>query len=129
MKSDAIKTYSYRVSQASKSDLIVILYDIAMESVQDAQAAYREKNDDEYHASLKRAKRVVDELESSLDMQYDISKELFKIYVSMMRFLVKADAGHNLTVMDTVISMLSKLRNSYYKISIQNTTYPIINNS
>ena len=52
MKSDSIKTYSYRVSQASKSDLIVILYDIAMESVQDAQAAYREKNDDEYHASL-----------------------------------------------------------------------------
>ena len=83
MKSDSIKTYSYRVSQASKSDLIVILYDIAMESVQDAQAAYREKNDDEYHASLKRAKRVVDELESSLDMQYDISKELFKIYVSI----------------------------------------------
>lgn len=36
---------------------------------------------------LKRAKRVVDELESSLDMQYDISKELFKIYVSMTRFL------------------------------------------
>lgn len=35
MKSDSIKTYSYRVSQASKSDLIVILYDIAMESVQD----------------------------------------------------------------------------------------------
>ena len=33
MKSDSIKTYSYRVSQASKSDLIVILYDIAMESV------------------------------------------------------------------------------------------------
>ena len=79
MKSDSIKTYSYRVSQASKSDLIVILYDIAMESVQDAQAAYREKNDDEYHASLKRAKRVVDELESSLDMQKDISKEFFKI--------------------------------------------------
>ena len=57
MKSDSIKTYSYRVSQASKSDLIVILYDIAMESVQDAQAAYREKNDDEYHASLKRGER------------------------------------------------------------------------
>ena len=43
MKSDSIKTYSYRVSQASKPDLIVILYDIAMESVQDAQAAYRRK--------------------------------------------------------------------------------------
>ena len=101
MKSDSIKTYSYRVSQASKSDLIVILYDIAMESVQDAQAAYREKNDDEYHASLKRAKRVVDELESSLDMQKDISKELFKIYVSLMRLLVKSDAGHDVTVLET----------------------------
>ena len=72
MKSDSIKTYSYRVSQASKSDLIVILYDIAMESVQDAQAAYREKNDDEYHASLKRAKRVVDELRKSF---YEVSRQ------------------------------------------------------
>ena len=129
MKSDSIKTYSYRVSQASKSDLIVILYDIAMESVQDAQAAYREKNDDEYHASLKRAKRVVDELESSLDMQYDISKELFKIYVSMMRFLVKADAGHDVTVLDTVLSMLSKLRKSFYEVSRQDTTGPVMRNA
>ena len=97
MKSDSIKTYSYRVSQASKSDLIVILYDIAMESVQ--------------------------------DMQYDISKELFKIYVSMMRFLVKADAGHDVTVLDTVLSMLSKLRKSFYEVSRQDTTGPVMRNA
>ena len=48
-------------------------------------------------------------------MQYDISKELFKIYVSMMRFLVKADAGHDVTVLDTVLSMLLKLRKSFYE--------------
>ena len=77
MKSDSIKTYSYRVSQASKSDLIVILYDIAMESVQDAQAAYREKNDDEYHVSLKRAKRVVDELECNMIFQRNCLKYMF----------------------------------------------------
>ena len=84
MKSDSIKTYSYRVSQASKSDLIVILYDIAIESVQDAQAAYREKNDDE---------------------------------------------GHDVTVLDTVISMLSKLRRSFYEVSRQDTTGPVMRNA
>ena len=62
-------------------------------------------------------------------MQYDISKELFKIYVSMMRFLVKADAGHDVTVLDTVLSMLSKLRKSFYEVSRQDTTGPVMRNA
>lgn len=128
MKNDSIKTYSYRVSQASKSELIVIMYDIAIESVEDAKEAYG-KDEKTYHDSLKRAKRVVDELERSLDMQYDISKELFRVYISMMRFLVKADAGNDVSVLDTVISMLSKLRKSFYEVSRQDTTGPVMHNA
>ena len=47
----------------------------------------------------------------------------------MMRFLVKADAGHDVTVLDTVISMLSKLRRSFYEVSRQDTTGPVMRNA
>ena len=35
MKKESIKAYSYRVSQASKTELIVIMYDMAIEYLND----------------------------------------------------------------------------------------------
>ena len=46
MNKDAIKTFSYRISQANKTELIVVMYDMALEYLQDAKSArtaYRKK--------------------------------------------------------------------------------------
>lgn len=128
MKKDSIKTYSYRISQASKTELIVILYDIAIESVKEAAAAYDE-DIEQYHAGLKRAKRIVDELERSLDMQYEISEQLFRVYICMMRFLVRADAGKDVSVLDTVLHMLEKLRKSFQEVSMHDGSGPVMRNA
>ena len=36
MKKDEIQTFSYRISQANKTQLIVIMYDMAIQYVSDA---------------------------------------------------------------------------------------------
>lgn len=128
MTKDSIKTYSYRISQASKTELVVIMYDMAMEYVKEAIAVYQ-TDIEEYNSNLKQAKRVIDELTRSLNMQYEISEQLLKVYVCIMRFLVKAGAGRDVTVLDTVLRMLKMLRKSFYEVSTQDDSGPVMRNA
>ena len=90
MKKDEIQTFSYRISQANKTQLIVIMYDMAIQYVSDAiENNYETQSEkDEYESDVVQVKRVVDSLVTSLDMQYEVSVQLYNIY------LVKIGRAH-----------------------------------
>jgi len=136
MKSESIKAYSYRISQASPVELVVIMYDMAIEYLKDALAAlgenaggYSVAEQENFRRNLKYAKRVIDQLAADLDMQYDISEELLKLYRIMDRYIVKASVEKNIQLTETVIGMLSKLRKSFYEISTEDTSEPVMKNT
>lgn len=136
MKNESIKAYSYRISQASPVELVIIMYDMAIEYLNDAIAALKKnesdaeiQGQDQFRRNLKYAKRVIDQLAADLDMQYEVSEELLKLYRIMDRYLVKASAEKNIQLVETVISMLSKLRKSFYEISIKDTSEPVMKNT
>ncbi len=128
MKSESIKTYSYRISQASPTELVVIMYDMAVEYLSDAKAVI-DSDEVAYKHHLKCAKRVVDRLSVTLDMQYDISKELLTLYTIMSRYIIKASSTMEGKLIDTVINMLTKLRGSFYEISKQDVSGPMMKNT
>lgn len=138
MKSESIKAYSYRISQASPVELVIIMYDMAIEYLNDAIAALEENESESktavprqelFRRNLKYAKRVIDQLEADLDMQYEVSEELLKLYRIMDRYLIKASVEKNIRLVETVISMLSKLRKSFYEISMKDTSEPVMKNT
>lgn len=128
MKSESIKSYSYRISQASPTELVVILYDMAIEYLNDAKMV-ADSDEVEYKHHLKCAKRVVDRLSVTLDMQYDISKELLNLYIIMSRYIIKASSTMEVKLIDTVINMLTKLRGSFYELSKQDASGPMMKNT
>lgn len=136
MKSESIKAYSYRISQASPVELVIIMYDMAIEYLNDAIAALEEnesktavQRQELFRRNLKYAKRVIDQMEADLDMQYEVSEELLKLYRIMDRYLIKASAEKNIQLVEAVISMLSKLRKSFYEISMKDTSEPVMKNT
>lgn len=136
MKSESIKAYSYRISQASPVELVIIMYDMAIEYLNDAIAEPGEnesrdnaERNEQFRKNLKYAKRVIDQLAADLDMQYEVSEELLKLYRIMDRYLVKASVEKNVLLIETVISMLSKLRKSFYEISMKDTSEPVMKNT
>ncbi len=129
MKKDSIQTYSYRISQASRTDLIVILYDMAMEYIRDAKEALQVQDTLEFTKNIRQAKRVVDELGMCLDMQYDISKELLNIYLYAGRVLVKALATGSDENLERVEKLFTGLRKSFYELSKTDDSGPMIQNA
>lgn len=133
MKKESIKAYSYRVSQASKTELIVIMYDMAIEYLNDCFIYEEDKNriceDDDFTVSIKMAKRVIDSLISALDMQYEVSSQLFKSYSVMSSYLIKALSSKDGALIESVIKMLEMLRKSFYEISSQDKSGPVMKNT
>ncbi len=128
MNNESIKTFSYRISQASPVGLVVIMYDMAMEYLAEAKSVM-ETDEMAYKNSLKAAKRVVDRLSVTLDMKYDISYELLRLYIIMSRYIIKASSSKDIELIDKVNKMLSKLRQSFYEISKQDDAEPIMKNA
>lgn len=128
MKDESVKAYSYRISQASPTQLIVIMYDMAAEYLTDALNTADDELT-EYRYNIKLARRVIDRLSYSLDMKYDVAKELHTLYGIMTRYLIRTSVTRDDKLVGTVISMLGKLRKSFYEISINDTTGPVMKNT
>ena len=113
MDREAIKTYSYRISQATRSELVVIVYDIIRDYLKDAvstsdNAVFKEK--------LHMAMRGIDQLITGLDMQYELSGNLYVLYNYMKRTLIGAQVSYDKNVVNSIYDMLGQLRQSFYEV-------------
>ena len=128
MNKEAIKTFSYRISQASKTELVVIMYDMAQEYLKDAIQALNDGDKIGFCNNIRLVKRVIDELSSGLDMQYEIANELFVLYMQADKILIRCLARMDNEGLDKVENMLNKLRESFYKLSKDDDSGPVLKN-
>lgn len=128
MNKEAIKTFSYRISQASKTELVVIMYDMAQEYLKDAIQALNDDDKIGFCNNIRQVKRVIDELSSGLDMQYEIANELFVLYMQADKTLIRCLARMDNEGLDKVGDMLIKLRESFYKLSKEDDSGPVLKN-
>ena len=77
MDKEKQKDFARRVSQANKTQLVAITYDIILENIKCAKEA---DSVDGFRAELKSAQKFLGELMRSLDFKYPISVNLLRIY-------------------------------------------------
>ena len=126
-KSD-LNGYARRVTQATRTELIVIMYEVAIKYIEDGIVSLKENNMEEFRYNIKKAKEFINELSSVLDMKYDISKELFRLYSYMNRVLVKADTSPEENELLRIIGMINKLKDSFERIG-ENDKKPLMQNA
>ena len=68
-------------SQSNRSGLTVINYEIIFAYLDDAKKAYQEEKWEEFKVALRKAQNSIGELMQTLDFSYDISRNLYLIYV------------------------------------------------
>lgn len=128
MTKSEINAYTMRVAQASKSELIVIMYEMAVKYIDDGTEALQAGNVQEFRVNIKRAKAVVNELASVLDLRFSISSNLLALYTYMNNVMVKSDITLKTDDLIRVRAMLEKLHTAFGKVSEQDNTEPLMKN-
>ena len=129
MEKEKLQEFTFRVTQASRSELIVIMYDIILTDTQTARAMLAEGKIAEYEKELKHAARFMNELMGALDYRYAISYELLSLYSFANKALIRALMQRKAEPLDEVDMVLNKLREAFRVVSKQDISGPAMQNT
>ena len=129
MKAESVKIYTRRITSANKSEIIVIMYDIIEENLTLAEEALNKGDKVTFKNELKQAVSFVKELLVSLDMSYEISKNLASLYIYVSRCLNFALVSGKKEEIEAAEKVLRKLGDSFREVAKTDESKPVMENT
>ena len=129
MTSEEKRQFTARISQANKSELVVILFEMFDYCIEQAEDGFKTEDLQKADSYLKSAKGCVSELRGSLDMGYEISHNLYSIYTYVNRQLTASIIKRKPVNIDSVKENMEKLRKSFEEVAKQDTSGSVVQNS
>lgn len=129
MNRDLLQQFAYRVTQANRTELVVITYEAILAEIASARIAFEEKELIVYEKDLKNAQRFLGEMMSSLDYQYTIAKDLLSIYLYINKSLIAAIIKKNPEPLEDIDKVIEKLLEAYKEVSKQDNSGPVMVNT
>lgn len=129
MDSIMTQTYAARVSQANRSELIVIIYDIILEDLKNGIKAYENNDLIMFDKELKHAQKFVNELISSLDFKYVISYDLMQLYLYTNKRIISAIIKKKPDTLESAIKVMNRLLIGFEEVAKEDTSEPLMQNT
>lgn len=116
MNMNAIAYDQYKktsIETLSPGKLLVMLYDGAIKNVDTAKKAIADHDLNIAHQQLVNAQDIITELMCTLNMEYEISHNLYSLYDYLQYRLVQANLTKDVQILDEVRTFLVDLRNTW----------------
>jgi flagellar secretion chaperone FliS len=112
-----------QVMTSSRVQIVVLLYDAAIQSIELARAGIESNDPKEKGRFLGRAISIIGELNSVLDFDQggEIARSLHRLYEYMLSELVMANARNDVRRLDGPHRCLTTLREGWREIAVQQT--------
>lgn len=127
MTDERKREYTMRISQANSSKLIVILYEMLEDYIQEAMEAADDRA--AFRDALRKAKGCIRELADSLNMQYEVAGNLYQLYRYVHRQLVAADVQNRKEPLTSCMAVIGSLHEAYEEISRSDESEPLLDNT
>lgn len=98
---------------ASPEELVLMLYNGIVRFIEEAKGAIEKKDYMAANNSIQRAQDIITELMLTLDMNYDISKNLYSLYDYMLRRLIDANVKKDVAILEEVKGFAIELRDTW----------------
>lgn len=113
----ALNTYKQNsVTTASPGELTLMLYNGCLKFLAKAKKAINEKDYYEKNVNLQKAQSIINELIVTLNMDYEISKQMYPLYDYMNRRLIEANIKNDVDIIDEVIGFVEEFRDTWKQV-------------
>lgn len=153
MTKECKQQFTLRITQANKTELIVILYEMILTYLDEAEEALAEaevikaeevlaeaeaaKTDEilrkekiaEFREALRKARGCLGELLASLNLDYELAARLLSLYLYCNRELTRADIRKEKEPLTHIRSVIDKLLGAYRELARQDDSGPVMQNS
>jgi flagellar protein FliS len=118
--------HSYQVndiSTSSQGQLILMLYDGALQAVNQAIQCMNRKEITEQSLSILKAQDIINELSLALDMEQggEVAKTLDQLYQFVLNQLIQANITSDTMYLESIIKVLTPLRDAWNRITEAST--------
>ena len=107
------------VTTATPEELTLMLYDGAIKFMNIGKYSIENKDIERTHTSLMRAQDIINELKYSLNMDYEISEEIGRLYDFILSKLVDANIGKDITAIDEALEITYEMRDTWKEVMQQ----------
>jgi flagellar protein FliS len=128
MTNEQKQEYTLRITRANRSELIVIIYDMALTYIDDAVKAFDKGDMESFGNNSRYAGKCIGDLLEALDFNYEPSYPLMRIYVFISKQISLAPIKKDKEGLITVGGLLSKLKKSFEDIASQDDSEPLMSN-
>ncbi len=129
MKKEMVQSFTARITQASRSELVVILYEMTLARIEGAEKSYQESNLCDFDKELKSAQKYISELMATLDYKYKISYDLLSLYLYTSKHIITAIVKQNPLSLQSAKVILKKLLIGFEEVSKLDTSGPMMRNT
>jgi flagellar secretion chaperone FliS len=102
-----------QINTAHPGELTLMLYNGCLKFMKQAKENIENKNFEAKNNNIKRTLDIIDELQITLDMKYEISHNLFSLYTFIKEKLVEANIGMNKDNLEVCIDLMVQLRDTW----------------
>ncbi|MBR4153563.1 MAG: flagellar export chaperone FliS [Selenomonadaceae bacterium] len=102
-----------QILNAPAEQLTLMLYNGCLKFIDDGKAALEEKNYEESNVNLQKAQRIISEFRLTLNMDYEISHQLFPLYNYIYDRLVEGNIKSDIAQIDEAKELITELRDAW----------------
>ena len=129
MTSEMKQQFTFRISQANSTEMIVILYEMTLQYLTEATGLVDQNDFTGYQGAVRRARGCMSELLQSLHLEYEPAAALQQLYLFCLRRLAQAEVRIHPELLQEVSDIITPLRDAYRQIAPQNTAGPVMQNA
>lgn len=129
MTKEVKQQFTLRISRANSTELVVILYEMALQFLEEAKDAFEDSDCAGYKEAIRKVRGCINELIQSLHMEYEPAPKLLRLYLYCIRRLAYAEVRKEPMVLDEICMVLSKLQEAYARIAPINSSAPVMSNT
>ncbi len=125
MTDELKRDFTLKISQANRTRIVVLTYELALQYIQDAKEA---TDRDEFNRGVQHAKNCIDQLRSVLDFSQEIALYLYRIYNYVSLLMDKAMIRNNPKPLEEAEGLIAKLHDAFDKIVPLDSSQPEMKN-
>ena len=128
MEKERLQEYTARVTQANRSELVVIIYEATLASIEEGKNYLKQGEIEAARHEIERARSMITELMGSLDLQYEISHYLRQLYVFAYRELCQGIANRDPEQLNHATDIFEALLPSFKEVAKQDDSEAVMKN-
>ena len=121
--------FTLRISEANKTEMITILYEMVMYYLDEAIDNIGIGRKDDAVRSLTNAQNCIDELIHSLNMDYELAQSLYQIYIFSKKELIVAAGTFSIHRIWRVLKNFRNLHEAYAELEKEDSSAKVMGNT